>query len=157
MKYVFDTNCFINLFTNIYKSRFPSLWQLFYEFVEAKRIISVREVVKEIDGYGGQDRLKAWVKDNSDIFEVPTESEIEFTTEIFRTPHYQGLVPDKSILIGKHVADPFIIAKAKITGAWVVTLETFRENAAKIPNVCQHFNIPYTDLEGFMERENWEF
>ena len=30
-------------------------------------------------------------------------------------------------------------------------------NAAKIPNVCDHFGIPCVNLEGFMAKEKWEF
>ena len=42
-------------------------------------------------------------------------------------------------LKGKPVADPFVIAKAKI------------------PNVCNHFGILCINLDGFMEKENWTF
>ncbi len=39
----------------------------------------------------------------------------------------------------------------------VVTEETFRPNAAKIPNVCQHFGIECINLRQLMEREGWRF
>jgi hypothetical protein len=55
------------------------------------------------------------------------------------------------------VADPFVIACAKIHDGTVVTEEQFKPNAAKIPNVCQHFNIPCVDLEGFMKQQAWSF
>ncbi len=58
---------------------------------------------------------------------------------------------------GKPVADPFVIAKANAIGGCVVTQEKFRKNAAKIPNICKHFEIRFTNLEGFMEKVDWIF
>jgi len=36
-------------------------------------------------------------------------------------------------------------------------MEQFRPNAAKIPNICKHFNVPCLDLRGFMAKEKWVF
>jgi hypothetical protein len=55
------------------------------------------------------------------------------------------------------VADPFVIACAKIRGGTVVTEERLKPNAARIPNICQHFGIPCTNLEGFMQLMGWNF
>jgi len=63
----------------------------------------------------------------------------------------------KERLQGNPVADPFVIAKAKVLNGCVVTQEKYKENAAKIPNVCKHFEILCIDLEKFMENENWKF
>ncbi|HDK37844.1 MAG TPA: DUF4411 family protein, partial [Thiolapillus brandeum] len=35
--------------------------------------------------------------------------------------------------------------------------EVFRDNSAKIPNVCKHFSVECINLEGFMEQEEWTF
>jgi hypothetical protein len=50
-----------------------------------------------------------------------------------------------------------VIAKAKVVGGCVVTQEKKKPQAAKIPNVCEHFGIHCVNLEGFMEQENWTF
>ena len=71
--------------------------------------------------------------------------------------HFQSMIRRQERLQGKPVADPFVIARAKVSGAWVVTQEKNIENAAKIPNVCDHFGISCINLEGFMEKENWTF
>ena len=63
----------------------------------------------------------------------------------------------KSWLKGRPVADPFVVAAAKARGACAVTEESMRETAAKIPNVCDHFEIDWTNVEGFMKREGWAF
>lgn len=77
--------------------------------------------------------------------------------DIFAVPHFQHLVRTQERLQGKPVADPFVIAKAKLLKGCVVTEENRRPNAAKIPNVCDYFNIDCVNLEGFMEKENWIF
>ncbi len=61
------------------------------------------------------------------------------------------------MLKGGRNADPFVIAKAAVTQCAVVTMEIRKPNAAKIPNICDHFGIPCRSLEEFMEIEAWEF
>ncbi|MFY9611452.1 MAG: DUF4411 family protein [Blastocatellia bacterium] len=63
----------------------------------------------------------------------------------------------KALLKGTPVADPFVIAAAAVRGGTVVTQEQPKPNAAKIPNVCDHFGVAWTDLEGFMNQQNWTF
>ncbi|MCZ6821218.1 MAG: DUF4411 family protein [Calditrichaeota bacterium] len=63
----------------------------------------------------------------------------------------------KQRLKGTPVADPFVIASARIRQACVVTEEGKKKNAARIPNVCEYFGVDCTNLEGFMERERWRF
>ena len=55
------------------------------------------------------------------------------------------------------MADPFVIARAKILSGCVVTEEKFKEGAAKIPNICKHFNIECIELKDFMVRQEWQF
>ena len=82
---------------------------------------------------------------------------MRFVGEIFSVSHFLTLVSQKSLLEGRPCADPFIIAKARAINGCVVTEESQQPNAPKIPNVCHHFEIDCTDLQGFMEREDWEF
>jgi len=55
------------------------------------------------------------------------------------------------------VADPFLIACAKVRGGTVVTEEGNKPNAAKIPNICGHFRVPCTNVEGFLTASGWRF
>ncbi|MBF0633597.1 MAG: DUF4411 family protein [Nitrospinae bacterium] len=155
MIYVFDSDTLSNLFKNFYQSRFPSLWEKFDNAVADETIISVSEVYEEIHDHG--ERLSKWVKQNKKVFQRPSPEEMGLVSEIFKVSHFQSLVKRQSLLNGKPVADPFVIAKAWHINACVVTQEKEKPNAAKIPNVCKHFNVDCTDLEGFMERENWTF
>ncbi len=156
MIYVFDSSSLIDLFKHYYLNRFPSLWANFDALIAEHRITSVREVRRELQGHG--DRLSDWVKDHSEFFVPPTTDEFGFVTGIFEVTHFQGLVRKKEQLQGKPVADPFVIASAwALEEGSVVTQEVKKPNAARIPNVCEHFGIPCLNLEVFMENEKWRF
>ncbi len=122
---------------------------------QKKTIISVKEVRRELESRG--DRLSDWAMGHSELFLSPNAEESVFITEIFKVRHFRILIQKKQQYIEGPAADPFIIAKAKISGACVVTQEKKTDHAAKIPNVCDHFGIPCDNLEGFMEKENWTF
>lgn len=155
--YVFDTGPLIDLFNHYYPDRFPTLWENFESLVSNEKIVSVREVANEIESYHEEDRLVEWAKKNRKFFSQPTKDELLMVADIFRVTHYQAMIRKKERLKGKPVADPFVIAKAKACNGWVVTREKWKENSAQIPNVCEHFGIPWTNLEGFMQKEGWTF
>jgi hypothetical protein len=155
--YVFDNGSLRRLCENYYPARFPSLWERFDKLVSTGKVVSVREVYKEIERWNPSRKLVQWAEDHKDLFASSSPEELEFVSQVFRVEHFQMLIKRESILQGTPVADPFVIAKAKIQGGIVVTEESFKENAARIPNVCQYFQIPCIDLEGFMEKEGWQF
>lgn len=156
MVYIFDSSSLIVLFKNFYLRRFPTLWSLYDSLIDEKRILSVREVRNEVKERG--DRLSEWSKRNGEFYQIPTNNEMLFIQKIFLIRHFQAIVRNKERLLGKPVADPFVIAKAnEIAAGCVVTEETYKKNAAKIPNICQHFNIRCINLREFMEIENWVF
>lgn len=155
--YVFDSSPLINLFKHYYPERFPSLWEKFYRLKAEGGIISVREVLNEIQSYGYSDRLVEWTKENTDLFQQPDYEELLLVREIFQIKHFQNMLRKKEKMKGKPVADPFVVAKAKIQNKTVVTLEKFKNNSAQLPNVCRHFEIPCINLEEFMDKEGWTF
>ncbi len=77
--------------------------------------------------------------------------------EIFKVSHFQQLVGEEQRLKGQYVADPWVVACAKVCNGIVVTEEAVKEHAAKIPNVCSHFKIEFTDVRGFLDRNGWKF
>ncbi len=156
MIYIFDTNSFIVL-GHYFPDRFPSFWERFNAAIAEGDIVSVREVFKELEGRGNRPHLQKWIESNKEIFLIPSPEEMKFVGEIFKVPHFRDLVTQKQRLKGTPVADPFVIAAAKIRNGWVVTEEEKKENAAKIPNVCEHFGIECTNLEGFMALQKWMF
>jgi hypothetical protein len=155
--YVFDSGPLIDLFEHYYPGRFPTLWSSFEALVKSGKIVSVREVLKEIESHYREDRLKAWGQGNQHLFTEPTPDEIDLVNDIFAIPHFRQMVAKKKILKGGFVADPFVIARAWANGGCVVSTEHKKDSAARIPNVCEHFGVDCTDLEGFMGRESWSF
>jgi len=156
MIYVFDSSSF-RVINHYFPERFPSFWKLLDEYVLKGQIISVREVYNELERQGIKPYLKTWVKVNKKIFLEPNEEEGIFIREIFTISHFKNLIGNKQILNGRPNADPFVISSARIKKACVVTEESKMPNAARIPNICEHFKIDCIDIEGFMERESWEF
>lgn len=160
--YVFDAGPLIDLFKHYYRTRFPTLWRRFDSMVERDRITSTREVFNEIHGHSStrpkQDDLALWCREHRRVFPVPSADEIEVVRRILSTPHYQALIAKKKRTDGGPVADPFVIARAKCEpNGCVVTTERRKGHAAKIPNACDALDVPWVDLEGFMEREGWQF
>jgi len=156
MIYVFDTAPLWTLFQNFYPRRFPTLWQNFGELFESGQIVSTREVGREIDNCPVE-RLRDWAADNGEVFTTPTREEGAFVGQIYAVPHFQQNIERQKLLKGGVLADPFVVAKAAVTEGTVVTMELLKDNAAKIPNICDHFGVGYMHLEDFMEAEGWEF
>ena len=153
--YVFDTSPLSSLFRNFYRSRFPTLWMQFDALVADGRVTSTREVRRELDRYShGHEQ---WIDDHWYIFTTPTAAEGRIIREIYAVRHFQHNVEQKKIQAGGLNADPFVVAKAHVSGGIVVTLEEGRPDGARIPNICERFGVPCLNLEGFMEREHWIF
>ncbi len=156
MIYVFDTSSF-RVLKNFYPPRFPTLWRNVNSMIEAEELISVREVARELKDFGEEDLLKSLARKHKGIFVTPDADEQVFVQRIFSKPHFRALISQKALLQGKPVADPFVIAAAAIREGTVVTQEGLKPNAAKIPNVCRAFDVPYLNLEAFMADQGWEF
>ena len=156
MSYVFDNSPLSSLFRNYYRQRFPTLWKQFDKLVADGRLVSTREVLREIAD-GPIESLTAWTWDNESLFPMPNAQEGAFVAKIYAIPHFQQNIEQQKILKGGKNADAFVIAKAAVTKRTVVTMETLRPDAARIPNICEHFKVPYLSLEGFMEKEGWQF
>jgi hypothetical protein len=154
--YVFDTSAFIVL-KNFYPATFGTLWSRIDELVAAGTILSVREVFNELHNYNDADFIQDWAKQQKAVFSKPSNEELLVVKQILAIPHFQVLISNKAILKGTPVADPFVVAAAKIRGATVVTQEGLKPNAAKIPNVCEEFKVPCVDLQTFMTQQGWSF
>jgi hypothetical protein len=165
MIYVFDTSS-LRALQHFYPRVFTTIWTGLDSLVEDGRLISTREVYKELEAQAVSDEVKAWAKSNKAMFTTPGSDETLFVATIFQNKHFQSLIGEQQRLKGNPVADPFVIACAKIRNGTVVTEEgwsrtgaplTPKPNAAKIPNVCKHFNVPCANLEAFMQQQGWKF
>lgn len=156
MTYVFDNSPLSTLFRNFYRSRFPSLWGKFDDLVDSGRLSSTREAYREIED-SSLDELRTWAAANQALFTMPTAADGRYVANIFGIPHFQNNIERQKLLRGGKNADPFLVAKAATTGCTLVTMEQLKPNAAKIPNICQHFGVPCMSLEQFMAAEDWTF
>jgi hypothetical protein len=153
--YVLDTSVISALHRNYYRATFVTLWKRFDAMVEKGRFTSTREAFRELEDLGGESLV--WAESNPELFSVPDAKEGAFVAGIYAVEHFQSNIERQKILRGGRNADPFLIARAAALGATVVTMEQLKPNAAKIPNICQHFKVGYVDLRGFMEKEDWVF
>ncbi len=156
MIYVFDTSSLSKL-KHFYPGVFKSVWQGLEALIQRGELISTREVWKEMERGNSDQYTNEWFKNHKEIFTMPTAAELQFVAEIFTIQHFHMLIGEQQRLKGTPVADPFVIACAKIQGGTVVTEEQLKPNAAKIPNVCEHFKIPCINLETFMQQQDWSF
>ena len=156
MTYVFDTGAFIVL-KNFYPAAFPTLWKRIGAFAGDGTLVSVREVFNELHNYNDTDFIQDWAKQHKNIFVKPGNDELLFVQRILAIPHFQTLIGAKQLAKGTPVADPFVIAAAAVKHATVVTQEQLKPNAAKVPNICEHFGVPWINLEQFMTQQGWTF
>lgn len=156
MIYLLDSNSF-GVLKNYYPTTFPTFWEKIEELATSGRLVSVREVRKEMERRSDSEHLARWVDAHKDLFSGPTEDELRYVAEIFAVPHFQQLIGRKQLLRGTPVADPFIIARARALYGCVVTEEKLKPNAAQVPNVCQHFGVACCDVEGMLSTEEWSF
>jgi hypothetical protein len=156
-RHIFDSSS-LKVLRNYYPAQFPTFWGRFHQAIADGRIVSAREVYNELQYVVKGTWIWDWAQSRKEIFPMPTDDETQFVGEIFKVQHFQTLVGLQQQLKGRPVADPFVIASAKCCkDACVVTEEVLKPNAAKIPNVCEHFDIQCTNVEGFLKQNGWEF
>ncbi|MBW8035663.1 MAG: DUF4411 family protein [Planctomycetes bacterium] len=149
MMYVFDTNVFISL-GMYYPSRFPTIWKHINNLVGNDKLVSTREVFKELDQNCADEHIEIWANKYKNIFLIPTNEECAVVAEIFRRRQHQDLVKRNRIQRGMPVADPFVIALAKVKNGCVVT----QESPNRMPAVCENIGVDCINLEQFLGRED---
>lgn len=153
--YVIDTSVISALHRNYYRKSFPSLWKRFDAMVANRQFTSTREVRRELED--GSAAPLAWARENEHLFPTPTTDEAEVVVAIYAIKRFQANIQQQKLFKGGRNADPFLIARASCCQGTVLTMEQMRPNAARIPNICEHFKIPCVDLQRFMEAEGWMF
>jgi hypothetical protein len=83
------------------------------------------------------------------IFHNATNDEAIIVSQIYSIRNFQNGVKEQNIYNGRPVADAFIVAKAKVLDGTVVTREQYSPHAAKIPNICEVFNVKCMGEEEF--------
>ena len=165
MIYVFDTSS-LRALQHFYPGVFTTIWEGLDRLVLDGLLISTREVYNELVNQNITHQVKTWAKVNKAIFTTPSNAELLFVAQILKHPHFQTLIGEQQRLKGTPVADPFVVACAKVCQGTVVTEEgwsrktdtlALKQNAAKIPNACEHFGVACVNLEVFMQQQGWKF
>lgn len=151
--YCIDTSALVDGWTRYYPPDvFPPLWDKLEEMIGRKEIIAPDEVLRELSKK--EDELFKWATKNDGLF-APLDATVQAATqEILAVfPRLVDSERDRSI------ADPFVIALARVRGCCVVTGEKTSGNPKrpKIPNVCDHFKIRYVNMLQFMREQKWQF
>lgn len=154
--YILDTNVFIAL-GHYYPSRFPTIWTKLEKLVGSGDLRSVREVRRELELNCHFEHIEKWVDKHRQMFLAPNYEEGKVVAQLFRKEQYRGLVKRQNMLKGLPVADPFVIAAGKIHDGIVVTQESPKAGAARIPTVCLGLGVKCIDLEKLLEYENLKY
>lgn len=155
--YVFDTNSLSKL-KHYHPGVFRTMWDGLEHLVQNGVLISTREVWNEMQRGQPHPHVNNWLNARRDqVFTTPTAQELQLVARILAIPHFHALIGAQQRLRGTPVADPFVIACAGARERTVVTEEIRKPNAAKIPNVCDHFGIPYMNFDDFMLQQGWIF
>lgn len=149
MKYLLDANTLIEAKNRYYQMRTcPGYWDWIQGGNETGVISSIQTVGVELRR--GNDELAQWAKDHPMLFlpESDQETQSAFAEIVQYVAGQESAMKAGALPEFLGGADPWLIAKARVTGATVVTQERLNlQNRRKflIPNVCQHFRVAWLD------------
>jgi hypothetical protein len=130
---------------------FPTYWLRMEESIRGKRLLSIDEVLEEIERK--DDGLRKWAKEQNGFF-FPLTPEIQTeVTEIL------GAFPKMVDSRQRNMADPFVIALAKVKEMTVVTEERNpgTNKRPTIPYVCEEMNIRRINVLEMLRELKWKF
>lgn len=145
MKYIFDTNCWINARHECYgREVFPDVWANLENYLKKGIIWSPDEVLAE---------LKVGTDDLYKLLKMMQKTHLE-TDDIqdrvaLLTPKYPKLAKKKGS------ADLYVVAWGKKLGVTVVTQEN-PKSISKIPAVCNKEKLECYSLHRMMQEEDWK-
>lgn len=124
----------------------PAYWEWLDLQYNQKQLGSITSVYEELANYG--DELSAWVKERKEQFisvsdEQTQQKYAEIAQYVYDLENKNPIKVDNFL----NKADPWLIAKAHILDATVVTQERLVDDNCKdvkIPNVCRDFDVNYT-------------
>lgn len=151
--YSFDTSSFLNGRRDLLPpTTFPTLWSNVEAMIEAGLIRSIDLVRDELSKR--DDDVLAWAKAQPDLF-VPVVPDVQEAVRIVLREHPRLI----GIGSGRSRADPFVIALAVARDGTVVTEETLSRSSRspRIPDVCQALGVPWLNLMGFVQEQEWVF
>lgn len=142
-RYSIDTSAILDGWTRYYPPDvFPAVWSRLEELCDEGVIVAAEEVKIEMERK--QDEVFEWVKKHVQL--VPLDTQIQLAAREILTNH------ERLVMKGgrRSLADPFVIAVAKVHGCTVVTGEPRRGRLDKpnIPDVCEALGVRWVNLLG---------
>ena len=123
----------------------PAFWDFLDEQILKTNIVSINYVYTEL--IKGKDDLGQWIKDRKDsgffLSIEDEETQKEFSKIVqYISDNYSREETDRFL----SVADPWLIAKAKVLEVTLITQEVLAPSntkKVKIPNICQQFEVNF--------------
>lgn len=150
MTYCVDTSSLIAGWNEHYPIRnAPGFWSSLEGAIEEGKIFSPIEVRHELERRDGE--LLDWLKVRRELFvDLEKDVQLEARAILKQLPWLTKGIP------GRTVADPFVVALAKARNFTVVTEEgPGGERKPQIPYVCKQLEVPYMNLLGLIQTEDW--
>jgi hypothetical protein len=138
---VSDTSAFINGWRVHYPPQtFPSVWTLIATAIADGRIVVPHTVYEELSKQ--DDKVYAWAKQHARTYVVMPSQQVQLLVGVIHAH-----LPNPGV---RDIADPFVIAEAKIRGFTVVTYEgtntlTGRRTKhwdKRMPGICEAHVVP---------------
>lgn len=162
--FLIDTNIFIEPYRKFYAfDLIPTYWERLKIEFKKERIVVLDMVYNEIEK--GEDALSLWLINNKELINVKNHKKQEiiyYYGEVLRYLQTSGLYTNKAVNEWSRVdiADPWLIATAKVYNYTIVTNESKngnlslkqKSNSPKIPDVCYSFGVNCIDLYEMMRQ-----
>jgi hypothetical protein len=131
---------------------FPGVWANIENLVSDGSLISTEEVYIEIERK--DDDLLEWCRGRRGIFLPLTEAVQDVASAILA--ELPTLIDART---GKSMADPFVVATARVTETIVITQEgpTGSGKRPKIPEACDFIGVDWMSLLDLIKVEGWRF
>lgn len=159
MIYLLDANTYIEAKNRYYDMKFcPAYWDWLDQQFAIGVAGSIDMIGRELKD--GNDDLADWVKARGAQFIANDDDATQDVfSEIVEFVMAQDFSPaNRDQFLAK--ADPWLIAKARTTGATVVTHESKLSEATKkvkVPNICKQFGVRCIDTFGFLRETQVKF
>jgi hypothetical protein len=148
-----DANVYIECKNRWYPfHRVPKFWSFLSARIEDGSIFSPKAVYDELLEY--EDQLSTWAKSRKRGIGVAPVPGVQDCYRDIANYIVANFSREKAedFLSG---ADPWVIASAWYVGGTVVTHESSsRKRKIRIPVICQHFGVPFTDIVAVLDHFN---
>lgn len=163
-KYLIDANSLIRPARAYYPFDFaPSFWQQLRPKISLDKIAVLDKVRDEL--LKGTDELSAWISDlpNECILSTQDIQILQKYRDVLNFIQQSDQYTESALRLWsrENIADPWLIAAAKVYGYTLLSFEqsagriTTRSNNPKLPDVARHFQVPYTSLFDMMRQEHF--